>query len=205
MNRNEMAILTMASVYKRVNPWPIDYYEIFNTFNEAYEYVSGKEDLAYPGQTISVINDNVASKNGRYFITKDKQLQKIGESGSGGYCESEFKKGAHVAILSDENDTGPNLEIGKGYFLGDAYFIAIAGGGNRDIGMPPSGLKFSSNNKVLCEVAYNPDDWFVQGCREDGSTPPLFGNVDLYESTLNLTTINDVKNYVIEAILEGRW
>jgi hypothetical protein len=39
----------MASVYKRVNPWPIDYYEIFNTFNEAYEYVSGKEGLAYPG------------------------------------------------------------------------------------------------------------------------------------------------------------
>jgi hypothetical protein len=58
---------------------------------------------------------------------------------------------------------------------------------------------------VLCYVSHDPTFWYISVYPEGDNAPGPFGSVDLYESTLNLTTVNDVKNYVAEAILEGRW
>lgn len=56
--------------FKRLKGFPLDADSVFNTFAEAEAYTHGK--TSYPGQTISVINDDNSEKNALYMIGIDK-------------------------------------------------------------------------------------------------------------------------------------
>ena len=56
--------------FKRLKGFPLDADSVFNTFAEAETYAHGK--TSYPGQTISVINDDNSEKNALYMIGIDK-------------------------------------------------------------------------------------------------------------------------------------
>ena len=55
--------------FKRLKGFPLDADSVFNTFAEAEAYTHGK--TSYPGQIISVINDNNSEKNAVYMIGRD--------------------------------------------------------------------------------------------------------------------------------------
>ena len=55
--------------FKRLKGFPLDADSVFNTFAEAETYAHGK--TSYPGQIISVINDNNSEKNAVYMIGRD--------------------------------------------------------------------------------------------------------------------------------------
>ena len=63
--------------FKRLKGFPLDADSVFNTFAEAEAYTHGK--TSYPGQIISVINDNNSEKNAVYMIGRDDKH----ESGKG--------------------------------------------------------------------------------------------------------------------------
>ena len=56
--------------FKRLKGFPLDADSVFDTFAEAEAYTHGK--TSYPGQTISVINDDNSEKNALYMIGIDK-------------------------------------------------------------------------------------------------------------------------------------
>lgn len=56
--------------FKRLKGFPLDADSVFNTFAEAEAYTHGK--TSYPGQIISVINDNNSEKNAVYMIGRDE-------------------------------------------------------------------------------------------------------------------------------------
>lgn len=56
--------------FKRLKGFPLDADSVFNTFSEAEAYAHGK--TSYPGQIISVINDNNSEKNAVYMIGRDE-------------------------------------------------------------------------------------------------------------------------------------
>ena len=55
--------------FKRLKGFPLDADSVFDTFAEAEAYTHGK--TSYPGQIISVINDNNSEKNAVYMIGRD--------------------------------------------------------------------------------------------------------------------------------------
>lgn len=55
--------------FKRLKGFPLDADSVFNTFAEAEAYAHGK--TSYPGQIISIINDNNSEKNAVYMIGRD--------------------------------------------------------------------------------------------------------------------------------------
>ena len=63
--------------FKRLKGFPLDADSVFNTFAEAEAYTHGK--TSYPGQIISVINDNNSEKNAVYMVGRDETH----ESGKG--------------------------------------------------------------------------------------------------------------------------
>lgn len=56
--------------FKRLKGFPLDADSVFNTFAEAEAYTHGK--TSYPGQIISVINDDNSEKNAVYMIGRDE-------------------------------------------------------------------------------------------------------------------------------------
>lgn len=56
--------------FKRLKGFPLDADSVFDTFAEAEAYTHGK--TSYPGQIISVINDNNSEKNAVYMIGRDE-------------------------------------------------------------------------------------------------------------------------------------
>lgn len=54
----DKATWSAGIAFKRSNPLPLDRYSVFATYNDAIAYITEQPTIAYPGQLISVVEDN---------------------------------------------------------------------------------------------------------------------------------------------------
>lgn len=102
-----------------------------------------------------------------YFTEADlaeitrRVLAELGESG--GNTGNTPEKGEAILSLNEEEISigtdGAFLEIGKGYFVEDTYFVAVVGGDN-DYPAPPLGLVITNGHNTG-KVEYDGSGWYV--------------------------------------------